>query len=102
MGSEQDTSIRLPTSHRNRQKFTAKFLTLQRILNIRLIGLLCLETKQGSEGAMILKLIGLQKIIDQLFDDNWVAVWPLDKLQKTEELTCATSIKKPLRFHFWQ
>ena len=47
---------------------------------------------------MILKLIGLQKIIDQLFDDNWVAVWPLDKLQKTEELTCATSIKKPLRF----
>jgi hypothetical protein len=29
---------------------------------------------------MIVKLIDLQKIIDQFFDDGWVAVWPLDDL----------------------
>jgi hypothetical protein len=34
---------------------------------------------------MILKFIGLQKIIDQLFDDNWTAIWPLENLQKRSE-----------------
>ena len=34
---------------------------------------------------MILKLIGLKKIIDQLFDDNWTAVWPLDNPQKRSD-----------------
>jgi hypothetical protein len=29
---------------------------------------------------MILKLLDLQKIIDQFFDDGWVAVWPFDDL----------------------
>ena len=29
---------------------------------------------------MILDLIDLQRIIDQLFDDGWVAVWLLDDL----------------------
>lgn len=29
---------------------------------------------------MILKLIGLQQIIDTFFDADWVAVWPLDDL----------------------
>ena len=40
----------------------------------------CLDNKLGSENAMILKLLDLQKIIDQFFDDGWVAIWPFDDL----------------------
>jgi hypothetical protein len=29
---------------------------------------------------MILRLIDLQRVIDQFFDDDWVAVWLLDGL----------------------
>lgn len=29
---------------------------------------------------MILRLIDLQRVIDQFFDDDWVAVWLLDDL----------------------
>jgi hypothetical protein len=43
---------------------------------------------------MILKLIGLQKTIDQLFDDNWAAVWPLDALQKNRRNSHAQHLSK--------
>ena len=29
---------------------------------------------------MLMKLLDLQKIIDQFFNDGWVAVWPFDDL----------------------
>lgn len=31
---------------------------------------------------MILKLTGLQKILDAFFNDHWTAVWPLESPQK--------------------
>jgi hypothetical protein len=53
---------------------------LQHVLNIPLLGWACLETEIGSEAAMILNLLKLQKIIDRFFDDKWVTLWLLDDL----------------------